>query len=176
MKKYLLFALMSLVFGFAGSWIHNSLLPATTGSSLFPSIPTFQASNRSLDALANADFIEASKKSTPTVVFIKTISPVVMSGYWSDWFNPFGQRGETSSSGSGVIVSHDGYIVTNNHVVERARSIEVILDNNRYAYKATVVGTDPSTDLALLKIEAKDLPAIAFGNSEQVQIGEWVLA
>lgn len=177
MKKYLLFALMSLLFGFAGSWIHNSLLPIAYSGPGGPNSAVMPVANRAGSfAAANADFIEASKKSTPSVVFIKTISPVTNQMYWNDWFNLFGQRGETSSSGSGVIVSDDGYIVTNNHVVEGARSIEVIRDNNRHSYKATVVGTDPSTDLALLKIEADNLPAVAFGNSEQVQIGEWVLA
>lgn len=79
------------------------------------------------------------------------------------------------SSGSGVIISSDGYIVTNNHVVEGATKIDISLDNNK-RYEATVIGTDPTTDLALLKIEATGLPFVKFGDSDNTKIGEWVLA
>lgn len=78
-------------------------------------------------------------------------------------------------SGSGVIISEDGYIVTNNHVIADADDIEVTLSDNR-TFKATVIGTDPSTDLALLKVKAKGLPTLPFYDSDQVQVGEWVLA
>lgn len=79
------------------------------------------------------------------------------------------------SSGSGVIISEDGYIVTNNHVVDGASQIDISLENNK-RYVAKVIGTDPTTDLALLKIEAKGLPYVKFGDSDQTKIGEWVLA
>lgn len=79
------------------------------------------------------------------------------------------------SSGSGVIISSDGYIVTNNHVVDGATKIDISLDNNK-RYEATVIGTDPTTDLALLKIEANGLPFVKFGDSDNTKIGEWVLA
>jgi serine protease Do len=89
---------------------------------------------------------------------------------------PRGGRMEPSmSSGSGVIISQDGYIVTNNHVIEDASKIEVSLQDNR-SYQATLIGTDPSTDLALLKIKDKELPFLRFGDSESLRIGEWVLA
>lgn len=78
-------------------------------------------------------------------------------------------------TGSGVIVNPEGYIVTNNHVIENADEVEVVLHDNR-TYKATVVGTDPSTDLALLRIQEKDLPVIPLANSDQVKVGEWVMA
>lgn len=78
-------------------------------------------------------------------------------------------------TGSGVIISQDGYIVTNNHVIANADDVEVSLHDNR-TYKATVVGTDPSTDLALLQIKEKDLPSVPFVNSDQVKTGQWVLA
>lgn len=80
-----------------------------------------------------------------------------------------------ASSGSGVIISQDGYIITNHHVVEGASSYEVTLFNNR-ELKAKLIGSDPTTDLALLKVEAKGLEAVNFGNSDRVQVGEWVLA
>lgn len=78
-------------------------------------------------------------------------------------------------SGSGVIISTDGYIVTNNHVVEEAEELEVVLNDQR-TYNATVIGVDPTTDVALIKIEASQLPTIKFANSDQVRIGEWVIA
>ncbi|GAB3217925.1 trypsin-like peptidase domain-containing protein [Algoriphagus aestuariicola] len=79
------------------------------------------------------------------------------------------------SSGSGVIISSDGYIVTNNHVVDGATKIDISLENNK-RYEAAVIGTDPTTDLALLKIEANNLPFVRFGDSDETKIGEWVLA
>ncbi|TAE49889.1 MAG: PDZ domain-containing protein, partial [Bacteroidetes bacterium] len=82
---------------------------------------------------------------------------------------------QATSSGSGVILSPEGYIVTNNHVIEQADELDVVLYDNR-SYKAQVIGRDPSTDLALIKIEAKNLPYIELANSDQVRVGEWVLA
>jgi len=79
------------------------------------------------------------------------------------------------SSGSGVIISEDGYIVTNNHVIKNADEIEISL-NDKKSYKAEVIGTDPSTDIALLKVKDKGLPHISYGNSDVVKVGEWVLA
>ena len=77
--------------------------------------------------------------------------------------------------GSGVILTPDGYIVTNNHVIEGADILEVTLNDKR-SFNAKIIGTDPSTDLALIKIEAKDLPTLPFGDSDKLQVGEWVLA
>jgi len=85
------------------------------------------------------------------------------------------KQGPSQSSGSGVIVSDDGYIVTNNHVVEDAAEVHVVLNDNR-SYDAKVVGTDPTTDLALIKIEAEGLAFMAYGDSDEVEVGQWVLA
>jgi len=124
------------------------------------------------------NFVSASEKSTPAVVYIKTTANVPQRSF-NDWFfgDVFGSGRENLviNSGSGVIVSNDGYIVTNNHVVEKAVKLEVIL-TDKSSYEAKLIGTDPSTDLALLKIDAKNLPAIAFTNSNQLKVGEWVLA
>jgi serine protease Do len=79
------------------------------------------------------------------------------------------------ASGSGVIISTDGYIVTNNHVINESDNIQVVLNDKR-TFTATVVGSDPNTDIALLKIDAKDLPTVVFGNSDELKVGEWVLA
>jgi serine protease Do len=121
------------------------------------------------------DFSEAAARATPSVVFINSISEGVSMSYW-DWF--FGD-GNTSrqtqvSSGSGVIFTADGYIVTNNHVVASAERIEV--NYNKRVYPAEVIGTDPSSDLAVIKINETNLPAITLGNSKNVQVGEWVIA
>jgi serine protease Do len=92
-----------------------------------------------------------------------------------DFFGDQQQSQKLMGSGSGVIVSEDGYIITNNHVVDEATSIKVTLDNKR-TYNAKVIGTDPKTDIALIKIDVKKLPTIPFGNSDQLRLGEWVLA
>jgi serine protease Do len=139
--------------------------------------PYLQASeNRpAKELLAGAeDFVEASAASTQSVVYIRTISEAQY-GRTSmlDWFFGGGSSGQRVNSGSGVIYSNDGYIITNNHVIEDASRLEII--HNKRTYEATVVGTDPSTDLAVLKVEAK-LPAIKLGSSKDLQVGEWVLA
>lgn len=112
------------------------------------------------------DFTDAAAKVTSAVVHIKSMSKSY------DWW---GSADFTSSSGSGVIVSNDGYIVTNNHVIEDATDIEVTMDDKR-TYKAQLVGADSSTDLALIKIEADDTPFLDFADSDRAKIGEWVLA
>lgn len=88
---------------------------------------------------------------------------------------PNNQQQPVMAAGSGVIISQDGYIVTNNHVVQDATTINVTLNDKR-TYTASVIGTDPSTDLAVIKIDESNLPFIIYGNSDEVKIGEWVLA
>ena len=85
------------------------------------------------------------------------------------------QRGPVIASGSGVIISDDGYIVTNNHVVENAIEINITLEDNR-SYIAKVIGTDPTTDLALIKIDEQSLTFLPYGNSNNIVVGQWVLA
>jgi serine protease Do len=174
MKTFLLSLLLPLGAGFAGAWLF-SRQAGVSGPVL-----TFGAANSPMQQ-ANlkempAGFVKASRISTPAVVFIKTLSTVEYRSNWFWDFDPFGSRGQVSSSGSGVIVSKDGYIVTNNHVIQGADKISVVLSRNKKEYPAQVIGKDPSTDLALLKIEAGDLPAIVFGNSDVLETGEWVLA
>src|SRR5690554_443027 len=92
-----------------------------------------------------------------------------------DYF--FGERGASPqqvSTGSGVIISGDGYIITNNHVIDRAETIEVV--HQRKTYKATLVGVDPNTDIVVLKVDRNNLPAIRKGSSKDLKIGEWVIA
>jgi Do/DeqQ family serine protease len=113
------------------------------------------------------DFIVAAEIATPSVVNIRAV--IESNG------NIWGGGALTGSSGSGVVVSPDGYIVTNHHVVEKSTDIKVTLADKR-TYKAKLVGSDPSTDIALLKIEEKSMPFVVFGNSDSVRVGEWVLA
>lgn len=135
-----------------------------------------------LEAVQVDNFVLASENSLNSVVHVTT--KVVTTSFQRDIFSEFfygpGAGGREfkqygSGSGSGVIVTDDGYIVTNNHVIQDASEIEVTLNDNR-KYAAEIVGTDPSTDLAVLKITEKNLQAINIGNSDDIQIGEWVLA
>jgi serine protease Do len=125
------------------------------------------------------DFTGTAEKVTAAVVHIRAKAEGSSTAQRTDdplefFFGPR-QQGPSMSSGSGVIISKDGYIVTNNHVVQNADELEVTLFNNRH-YRAEVIGTDPDTDLALVKIDKKDLPSLAFVNSDNVKVGEWVLA
>lgn len=115
------------------------------------------------------NFIEAANASTTKVVHIRSIYSTHSAG--SSIF----RYPQSQSTGSGVIVSNDGYIATNNHVVADAKKVEVVLHDNR-KFTAEVIGTDPTTDLALIKINERNLPYMEYGNSDDIQIGEWVLA
>jgi serine protease Do len=135
--------------------------------------PFIRTGNAPIPATAlPADFATAAASATPSVVFIKTVSE--QAEQYIDFFFYGSPQGKQVSSGSGVIFSANGYVVTNNHVIDGAETIEVI--HQRRSYTAKVIGTDPSTDLALLKIEAKALPAITVADSRKLSVGEWVLA
>lgn len=134
------------------------------------------------DGTPSFDFTAPSKVATPAVVHIKTtVETASNHGGGLDLFEFFGDGFEMpemqpgGGSGSGVVITNDGYIATNNHVIDGASTIEVVLQDKR-SFTAELIGRDPSTDLALLKIDAKDLPFLHFGNSDNVQVGEWVLA
>jgi serine protease Do len=133
---------------------------------------------------ANRAFIEVSKAVTPTVVnVIVTTKAKEQSNDMQEFFHFFGpdykfrEPSPQQGSGSGVIISPEGYILTNNHVVDEAQDggVEVILNDTR-RLKARITGTDPTTDLAVIKVEGDNLPTAAFGNSDSLEVGEWVLA
>lgn len=135
---------------------------------------------------APTDFTEAAAKSVESVVHVKVLQESRQSAYGSSdpflqfFFGPRvqpqqPQGPQLTGSGSGVIISNDGYIVTNNHVIENADKIEIVL-NDRRVFEGTLIGTDKTTDIALVKIEASDLKPLAFGNSDALKVGEWVLA
>lgn len=134
----------------------------------------------------SVDFTQIAEKSVNAVVSIKsTITPKqskrqIQDPFFEFFFGPgqqfsTPQQQPTVGTGSGVIISSDGYIITNNHVIEGADKIDITLNDKR-AFNAKVIGSDPATDLALLKIDAKDLPMMTFGNSDLLKVGEWVLA
>lgn len=161
------------------------------------SIPSKQAlyTTNAQGEIVPLNFIDASKKVMPAVVHIQSIGKNTsgkLDGFppaqhpfgdlFEEFFKQYGQpmqpgedQPNVMGAGSGVIINAEGYIVTNNHVIEHADELEVILSDNR-TYKAEVIGKDPSTDIALLKINEKDLPFIPFSNSDVVEVGEWVLA
>ncbi len=134
---------------------------------------------------APTDFTDAAEMTVNGVVHVKVSQNATTSYEGSDifdfFFGPgFGHQQQQKSqpiqgAGSGVIISADGYIVTNNHVIDGADDIEVVLNDKR-SFKATLVGTDPTTDIALIKIDADGLKPLSFANSDNVKVGEWVLA
>ena len=183
-SKYLVVAMSALAFAFStGTLIKVNATQAP--ASAVPAQPV--------------DLTYAAEKSLPSVVHIlstknsKVQTVEVQSDPFSDFFSdPFGFFGNPNQgqggkqkrsvrtpkqqgSGSGVIISSDGYIVTNNHVVADADELTVTLNDNK-EYSARIIGTDKTTDLALIKIDGKDLPAITIANSENIKVGEWVLA
>ncbi|WP_026461670.1 Do family serine endopeptidase [Adhaeribacter aquaticus] len=135
------------------------------------------------------NFIVAAEKVTPAVVHVMTeygrqasrsgrgelMDPFLRDFFGEDLGNFHQRQGPSMGSGSGVIISSNGYIVTNNHVIDKADKIEVVLDDKR-RLEATLVGTDPSTDIAVLKVKADNLTTVRYGNSDNVKVGEWVLA
>ena len=145
---------------------------------------------------APADFVSAAERSMPAVVQIRAEESDALAKQrreeqrrndpWSQFFDfdfgggdmfnfPFGGYGPRQGAGSGVIISDDGYIVTNNHVIDFADKVSIRTYDGE-EYEAQIVGRDPSTDLAVLKVDADNLPTLEYGNSDDVKVGEWVLA
>lgn len=127
---------------------------------------------------AGVDFTEAADKAVHYVVHVKNTTYRTVNNPMLEYFYGYkgGQQQEQVGTGSGVIISEDGYIVTNNHVIKDASELEVTL-NNKKSYKARLIGTDSKMDIALLKIDADEkLPYTAFANSDDIKVGEWVLA
>jgi len=125
----------------------------------------------------NTDFTKAANATLSAVVHVKNVSVQEVEDPFSAFFYGSSNKREFKQvgSGSGVIISKDGYIITNNHVIANAKTLEVTLNDKR-KFKAKVIGADPNTDIALVKINAADLPYIPFGNSDNVKVGQWVLA
>jgi serine protease Do len=173
--------------------LDNSVSPASSREDSRPSLTrpiNYKGNDVGIDSLNevfSVGFGEAADQSLMQVVHIRSRSRARQNAqrvpdpfrefFGEEYGRPFQrERGPSQqSSGSGVIIRKDGYIITNNHVVENSEELEVSLNNKR-VYKAKVIGTDPSTDLALIKIEESNLPFANFANSDQVRVGDWVLA
>ncbi|MEM0939463.1 MAG: trypsin-like peptidase domain-containing protein [Bacteroidota bacterium] len=177
--------IIGLVAGFTGAYLMISIEKQFQGQEKdIPQNFTFeniieipeakQASNSVSSVIPNENFVNASDKSTSSVVFIQTLSEIeYRAGGWMNWF--FEPRSsQRVGSGSGVVFAEGGYIVTNNHVIYDADEITVIAEKR--SFEAELIGRDPSSDLAVIKIESNDLPVIEVGSSENVKVGEWVLA
>lgn len=175
----LLFAvggLLSLAGAHALGWTGKTVVIENQRAAVPVAVSNFPAAS----AAVPTDFVEAAEASVEAVVHVKITAERVQ-----NYYNPFNdlffgrpstpQRQEVQGSGSGVILSEDGYIVTNNHVIKDAKEITVVTANND-EYDAILVGTDPTTDIALLKIEAEGLQKITVANSDNVRLGQWVLA
>lgn len=179
------------------NYLLAGLLTLTLATPLGADISASAATNNTTEAGQPVDLTYAAQKALPAVVYIhyvqnsKTKTVEMQSDPFSDFFDPFGFFGnpngnggtqkrqirtpKTEATGSGVIISPDGYIVTNNHVVNGADELTVTLEDNR-EFNARIIGTDPVTDLALIKIDSKNLPTLPIGNSDDLKVGEWVIA
>lgn len=169
-SAYLLLALGA---GYGGSYLYRALNPEPVALA-DTAIPAWRTSlPPGTGGPAGAvDFVAASNAAIPSVVYITSTS--VQQANTLDMFFFGTPNSQQVSSGSGVIFSANGYVVTNNHVIDQAETIEVV--HQRKTYTAKVVGTDPSTDLALLKIDGQGFPAIRVADSRKISVGEWVLA
>jgi Do/DeqQ family serine protease len=192
MKKIALFATAFILGALATVLVASTVLQddesehINAGTSLYNEEPVQMQSTAYTAPIPvdGPDFTTAAEKTIHAVVHIRS-QFLRKSNVYDDFFGAlreyFGYDSRPSRQypisgfGSGVILSNDGYIVTNNHVVQGAELVEVTLNDKR-TLDAEIIGTDPSTDLALIKVEAEDLPFIEYGNSDNVRIGEWVLA
>lgn len=185
MKRNTLFLLITLLLSLTISWlvadkvVETKLSEAIAGgdlerSSIVSAAPG--ATHRTVIKTEMGDFSDAAETAVHTVVYVKVVKRAAKGpSSIMDLIFGFATPKDQVGMGSGVIIREDGYIVTNNHVIAGADQIEVTLENNK-SYPAKLVGTDPATDIALLKIEEDSLPAIALGDSDHLRLGEWVLA
>ena len=183
-KKLLNILLTVVIAGFVGYLVANWTLKrrlqeqeevatVVSGTADKKSVP-----QRRVEVTNVANFSDAAESAVQAVVYVKVTqrNNYQQGGSLLDLIFGFPQTPRDQVGlGSGVIIRPDGYIVTNNHVIAGADLIEVTLENNR-VYPAKLVGTDPATDIALIKIEAEDLPTVPLGNSDDLRLGEWVLA
>ncbi len=180
MKKYVIVTLLG-IFGGALSFLILAIVFLNRGTEK-EQIPAY---NYPVTFTGNTvptsvpDFTVAAEMSVHAVVHVKSMyknqvySDPIYSFFFGDMYQ--NQAPTVQTSGSGVIITSDGYIVTNNHVIQNSEYIEVVLNDKR-TYTAKVIGVDPSTDIALIKIEEKNLPVISYGDSDALKVGEWVLA
>lgn len=192
-KVYGIFSGVALMAGVAGAFIYSATANAMVSSGEQNATEEVPQVSRSAAAVGGPyiDLTDAAEKACNAVVYIKVVvngktQTVEYRDPFADFFGEFFGRGgavhrrqiqtpKREAAGSGVIISSDGYIVTNNHVVENADEITITLNDNR-EFTARTIGTDPDTDLALLKIDGEDFPTLPIGDSDALKVGEWVLA
>lgn len=184
MKSNFKIILVAFLAGLGGAFIYQEFIQQERVTEIVREVPAFQQVSNTMDyeptyserAALPVDFREAASKSVHSVVYIKNLQRGRRSMSLMDYL--YGREVPTSEvaigSGSGVIYSKDGYIITNNHVIKGADEIEV--QHEKRTYKAQLVGTDPDMDIAVLKIDAENLPAIDVAQSSSVSVGDWVLA
>lgn len=183
LKKYAGMLFMAVLGGLVSLGLYTVFTPHKSNNFVQTrqEIPVQRASLTASAPMMAPDFVEAANLSVHAVVHIKaefSRKNYFYDDFFGDFFNPFRmprQEQALIGTGSGVIISPEGYIVTNNHVVQDAKKLEVTLNDKR-VYEAKIIGTDPSTDLALIKIDESDLPYLTYGNSDDLKVGEWVLA
>ncbi|UPT67234.1 MAG: Do family serine endopeptidase [Sphingobacteriales bacterium JAD_PAG50586_3] len=187
MKKYIVVFAAAAIGGFTSLAAYKMIDNGAEGTKRFGEAPPTEVRfTNATPPESGIDFTTAADLSVHAVVHVKTTYERSTTN--NNMFDPFRDffgdggfnfqmpnQGPQSGSGSGVIISEDGYIITNNHVVDGADKVDVTLNDNR-SYKATVIGVDPTTDLALIKVNEKGLPFLAFANSDDVKVGQWVLA
>lgn len=184
MKSSFKIILIAFLSGLGGAFLYQEVLSPDGVTEVIREIPTYQQANnkRSYEPESNrsaalpVDFRAAAEKSVHSVVYIKNLQRGRRSMSYMDFL--FGREVPSNEvavgSGSGVIYSKDGYIITNNHVIKGADEIEV--QHEKRTYRAELVGTDPDMDIAVLKVDANNLPAIDIARSSSVRVGDWVLA
>ncbi|MDA9280597.1 trypsin-like peptidase domain-containing protein [Flavobacteriaceae bacterium] len=180
MKKIFPILAAAIIGGFSGNFIQNKFLPKeiapltiSNSAEFKPANFNYLSTNESL-----SDFSIAAEKTIHSVVHVKNLKEgnLVNNKAFEYFFGYQYKSAPQMGSGSGVIISSDGYIVTNHHVIDKASKLSVTLNNNS-TYEASVIGSDPLTDIALVKIETEEpLPYLSFGDSDMAKIGEWVLA
>ncbi|WP_421763487.1 S1C family serine protease [Ekhidna sp.] len=171
------------IIGFTIISPNEKIIQQTSGTSNPVSLTNYVFDSADFVVPEGLNFVFAAKNATPSVVHIRTTytdgmrANTPFNDFFKDYFGDRYERrgGPARGAGSGVVISPDGYIVTNNHVIENADEIEVVLNDNR-SYQAKVVGVDEDTDLAVLKVDENNLVAVKYGNSNNINIGEWVLA
>ena len=180
-KSFITVCASAVVAGLTAFGVVKACVPGETSGSTVISSDGAAYRTVNLSQTDYPDFTYAAESAVDAVVYVK-VTIKQQQNYSVDPFFRFffgdqaaPQSREQQGSGSGVIIRPDGYIVTNNHVVEGATKVEVTLNNNK-TYPATVVGTDPATDVAIIKIDAQGLPVVPFGDSDELRLGQWVIA
>ncbi|MDO3694689.1 trypsin-like peptidase domain-containing protein [Wenyingzhuangia sp. chi5] len=181
MKQNIKLFVVALLGGFISLTLYNRFITPerqqANQTETINNFPVYTNNSKLVAAENSVDFTTAAEATVNAVVHVTNTSVGVQQYPFSQLFfgQSYGREYKRVGTGSGVLISPDGYIITNNHVIDNATDLEIVL-NNKKRYKAELIGTDKATDIALLKIDAEELPYITFGDSDATKIGEWALA